>query len=576
MNKVIKIMRKIILYFILFVLLFIFAGGNLVMAEYYEGYEYPETEYDEPFRPQYHFSSQYGWLNDPNGLIYYDGYYHLFYQHDPLHVQVTSAYWGHARSKDMVHWEQLPVALYTDKYGLIFSGTCVVDKNNDSGFFPGGNGVIAFFTYHSDSRTGYTGPGEYTQSIGMAYSSDCMDFTKIDGPILSMEGVADFRDPKVFYHEESEKWVMLAGADKLRIFTSDNLRDWELKQTIPMGTECPDMFKLPVDGDENNAKWVITMGGRQYMIGEFDGETFTQIGNIQSMHHGIDAYAGQSFANSPDGRVVMMQWMSSWEFPGELSTLMTNFANAMTIPVELSLKTLDGEICLIQTPVKELETLKDKEITGYGNIYLCDNEEPIDCGTSAQSVFDISVNTASTTASELKINLFETGEQVVVLSYNFTENSISLDRRKGSDLTGGIVGRDEKKGFNNLYTVKIPPKQEKNSINLKIFTDSSSIEIFVNDGEYVLNYNVLPNRTPFKHTLHSVNGNIDFNYIKVETMKSIWNIDNTENNINDGGNKEQEKDKTDKNWVIPLVVGCSVAGVSAAVAATVIIIKKKK
>ena len=256
---------------------------------------------------------------------------------------------------------------------------------------------------------------------------------------------------------------------------------------------------------------------------------------------------------------------------------MTTFANEMTIPVELSLKTIDDEICLIQTPVSELEVLNDEEIANFDNIYVCDNEEPIDCGSSAQTKIDVSVNLTQTTASEIKFNLFESGEQVVILSYNFREKTLSLDRTKNSTLTGNIVGRDEKKGFDRIYTVKLNPELYTDKLNLSIFIDSSSIEIFVNDGEYTLNYNVFPDKTPFEHNLYVVNGDVDFNYVKVYTLKSIWQEENVTPpgdipSDNDNTGKE-DNSKTKNNVVTPLLIA---GGVLVCICGVVIAVAAKK
>src|SRR5258708_21350232 len=327
-----------------------------------------QTRYDELYRPQFHFSPAANWTNDPNGLIYYKGEYHLFYQYHPFSMVWGPMHWGHAVSPDLIHWTQLPIALYPDELGRIFSGSAVADVNNTSGMLPGG-GLVAIFTYHKSVN------GERQESQGMAYSADNgRTWTKYAGNPVIPAGGKDFRDPKVFWHAESGRWVLvLAAGDRLKLYTSPDLIHWTfasdfgVHQGAHTGVwECPDMFPLKVDGQ---TKWVVLTsldgapaGGRgtQYFIGSFDGKTFTNENSPTVtlwMDFGRDNYAGITYNNEPDGSLVLIAWINDWTYARNIPT--SPWRGAMTIPRQLELKQLADGIRLVESPVKQLESLRD-------------------------------------------------------------------------------------------------------------------------------------------------------------------------------------------------------------------------
>lgn len=279
-----------------------------------------DAGYDQRFRPQYHFSPEIYWMNDPNGLVYYEGQYHLFFQHNPEGIRWGNISWGHAVSDDLYHWEQLPVALRPGPLGMIWSGSAVVDSRDSSGFFGRGNdGMVAFYTNAEDTNEDREGFEKQRQSL--AYSEDSRTWTKYDGnPVIADPGIQDFRDPKVIWHEESGKWVLvLVAGEKVMFYGSRNLRDWTKLSEFGTGEgahggvwETPDLFELPVDGDSENRRWVLTLGinpgfvgggsGEQYFVGEFDGETFTNSNPAETVlwaDYGKDFYAAQSWSNLP-------------------------------------------------------------------------------------------------------------------------------------------------------------------------------------------------------------------------------------------------------------------------------------
>jgi len=319
----------------------------------------------EKFRLLYHHTPTYGWMNDPNGMVYLDGEYHLFYQYNPYGSMWGNMHWGHAISKDLIQWEQLGVAICPDTLGTIFSGNCIIDKKNTAGF--GENAMIAFYTSAGEKQT---------QSI--AYSTDKgRTFTKYDkNPVVTAD-IPDFRDPNVFYHEPTGKWIMvIAAGQEVQLYSSGNLLDWEYESSFGEGYgnhggvwECPDLLELPVDGNPENKKWVLLLninpggifGGSatQYFTGEFDGKVFTCESTPTTekwMDWGKDHYATVTWANAPGNRSIAIAWMSNWQYANQLPTL--QFRSANSVPREISLYTYDNETYLMNQPVKELVALR--------------------------------------------------------------------------------------------------------------------------------------------------------------------------------------------------------------------------
>lgn len=326
------------------------------------------------YRPAVHYSVPKGWMNDPNGLIFHNGYYHLYYQHYPDACKHGPMHWGHARSTNLVEWEDLPIALYPDELGTIFSGSMVYDIENTSGFGQDGTmPLVAVFTYHKD-----LGDGSYTQSQGVAYSLDGgMTFTKYrNNPVLT-SGVSDFRDPKVVFHQETGRWIMVLAVQRsIQIYSSPNLKDWELTDTFttsnpaPAGIwECPDLFRLPVEGTDLE-KWVLLYSvnspdagyfGMQYFVGEFDGRTFaadTPDSTILLTDFGYDNYAAVTFGDTVD-RKILLGWMNCWHYAPAIPC--STFRGSMTIPREIKLVSTPSGIVMVQAPVRELWDALDQK-----------------------------------------------------------------------------------------------------------------------------------------------------------------------------------------------------------------------
>ena len=317
-----------------------------------------ENLYREPLRGQFHFSSRRGWNNDPNGLAFYNGEYHLFYQHNPYGWAWANMHWGHAVSRDLVHWEELGDVLAPDDFGPMFSGSAVVDWNNTSGFGKDGKPPLVLI---------YTAAGNPTVQC-IAYSTDGRHFTKFSGNPVLKQITSGNRDPKVFWHEPTRKWVMVlyVGLPEkkhtIHFFTSPNLRDWVLASVTEAGAEggkflyeCPDFFELPVDGDASNRKWVLTAASSEYAIGTFDGTKFTPEQSKLPGQRGKGFYAAQTFSDIPakDGRRIQIGWFRT-------ETKGMPFNQSMTIPLELKLTATPDGPRLTWTPVKELESLRAK------------------------------------------------------------------------------------------------------------------------------------------------------------------------------------------------------------------------
>jgi fructan beta-fructosidase len=308
--------------------------------------------YQEKYRPQIHFSAQKGWINDPNGLIFYEGEYHLFYQHNPNHRDWGNMHWGHAVSADMIHWKELPLALFPDEHGTMFSGCALIDYDNTAGFNKGNTpAMIAVYTADSEEK----------QVQCMAYSLDKgRTWTKYKGnPLIDSKAKwnsKDTRDPQVFWYAPNKEWVMVLNErDGHSIYTSPDLKAWQYESHTTGFWECPQLFELPVDGNPAYTKWVMYGASGTYMIGRFNGKVFTpESGKYYYTAGGL--YAAQTFANIPasDGRRIQIAW-GRIETPKEMP-----FNNLMLIPTEFTLQTTKDGIRLFSRPVKEIDQLQEK------------------------------------------------------------------------------------------------------------------------------------------------------------------------------------------------------------------------
>ena len=446
-----------------------------------------DFEYNEKNRPVYHFSPHYGWKNDPNGTVYHKGEFHLYYQYNPYGTSWGNMSWGHAVSKDMKKWEHLPVAMIPDEIGAIFSGSAVVDRDNTSGF--GADVIVAI----------YTSAGIYqTQSI--AYSSDNgRTFTKYENnPVLSDPDIIDFRDPRVFWHNDRKKWIMsLATGHTITFYESNNLKEWE--KMSDFGTyigahggvwECPDLFPLTYNGKE---KWVLIVsinpggpnGGSatQYFIGDFDGKTFKAdpLPYPLWLDYGYDNYAGVTWNNVPaeDGRRLFIGWMSSWDYANQVPTI--NFRSASTLPRELKLIHNGKHLIVANPPVKEIREMRNETF----NI-------PSFKTVKSYIIEKLAEGTGNNGAYELEMTVKPKGNFSFILSnkkgeklafhFNLKEEIINIDRTES-----GITD------FSSKFTTPInAPLAKKGSYKINLFIDKASSELFIDNGELVSTNLIFP------------------------------------------------------------------------------------
>lgn len=486
--------------------------------------------YKEKYRQQFHFSPEEKWMNDPNGMVFFNNEYHLFYQYHPFGTTWGPMHWGHAVSKDLIHWEQLPIALYPDEHGAIFSGSAVVDWNNTSGFFQNGPGLVAIYT----SADNYPDSERPRQRQSLAYSTDNgRTWTKYEGnPVLSDVNITDYRDPKVFWHEETNKWVMvLATGQSITIYTSPNLKDWEFASEFGNNAgshdgvwECPDLFQLPVDGDENIQKWVLFVsigdnhdfkeGSRtQYFIGDFDGTTFVNENTDETilwMDHGRDNYAGVSWSDIPaeDARRIYIGWMSNWRYANQVPT--EDWRSAMTLPRELSLTSSEDGVRLVQKVVPEINSIQ-KGSQGYQNLTI-ESNQPTSFNMFSP-LMEVNMEFEKQTSNSFGIVLQSSEDEKTVIRYDVEKELISVDRTNAGD-------NSFSESFPAVQNASLKTKNDR--IKLQIFIDASSIEVFANDGKVVFTSLIFPNQPYEKIVLFSNEGNIRVSSLKLTELDSIW------------------------------------------------------
>ena len=445
-----------------------------------------DTGNREKFRPTYHFSPLYGWMNDPNGMVYKDGEYHLFYQYNPYGSKWGNMSWGHAISQDLVNWKHLPVAIAPDALGTIFSGSAVVDFDNTAGF--GAGAIIAIYTQNSDRQV---------QSI--AYSTDNgRTFTKYENnPVLTSEA-RDFRDPKVFWYENTKRWIMvLAVGQEMQIFSSPNLKDWTFESRFGEGQgahggvwECPDLFELPVEGT-NDKKWVLLcnlnpggpFGGSatQYFVGSFNGKEFVNEfpSKTKWMDWGKDHYATVTWSDAPDNRRIAIAWMSNWQYANDVPT--RQYRSANSVPRDLSLYTSEGETYVKVTPSPELLKLRDKG--SKKRAFKVDRTYNLDKLLNDNSgTYEIEMTIKNKDADVIGFQLFNSKGEEVEMYYNLAEKTFTMDRIKSGEVS---FSKD-------FPAVTVAPVEGGNEMKLRLFVDKSSIEAFGNDGRFAMTNLVFP------------------------------------------------------------------------------------
>ena len=471
----------------------------------------PTTNTLEQHRPHFHFTPPSKWMNDPNGMVYFDGEYHLFYQYHPDSTVWGPMHWGHAISKDLVHWEHLPIALYPDSLGYIFSGSAVIDWQNTSGFGEKGQPpMIAIFTYH-DPIGEKAGTNTF-QYQGIAYSNDKgRTWTKYAGnPVIPNPGIRDFRDPKVIWDKNSKQWIMIFAAwDHVKLYGSPNLKEWthlsDFGQEWGAHTgvwECPDLFPITVEGTEEE-KWVLLQSlnpgsynggsGTQYFIGNFDGKHFTiDEGFAENLNneadkaiwldYGRDNYAGVTWSDAPNEQRIFIGWMSNWDYAQVVPT--ETWRSAMTIARTLTLKNTESGLRLFTQPVAQMQSLRQatKNIVsqkGSGINIELSKQPPV----IAEVILQFSIPENEKTVVSLALTN-DKGEKYKI-GYNAANRSFFSDRRKAGKID-----------FSDAFAkdVHLAPRiSTANTIQLQVFFDVASAELFADEGMTILTDIFFPN-----------------------------------------------------------------------------------
>jgi fructan beta-fructosidase len=516
-----KIAKQVI-HFILFILVTI--GGLNAQTKHYH----------EPQRPQFHFSPPQMWMNDPNGMVYYEGEYHLFYQYYPKDNVWGPMHWGHAVSKDLVYWRNLPIALYPDSLGLIFSGSAVVDWKNTSGF--GKNGIVplvAMFTHHNMDHEKAQRVDVESQSI--AYSLDKgRTWTKYAGnPVIPNPGIRDFRDTKVIWHEPSKKWiVVLAAQNKVQFYTSPNLKDWTFlsdfgeKQGNHGGVwECPDFFPIKVEGTKTE-KWVLLQsigsggpnGGSatQYFVGDFDGKTFSNSNpadKVLWVDWGRDNYAGVTWSNAPDGRRLFLGWMSNWQYATSVPTQAWRSAN--TLPREMKLVQTPDGLRLSAQPVASLAKLRTKTyalpaqtISGALDLGKKSSLSP------AQLEVELEVMLPADQKATWGIELRNAAGEKYRIGLDAAQKRFFSDRRQAGKA-------DFSKEFAKSEHFAIRESADR-KVQIRLLLDVSSVELFADQGRVVLTDLFFPSQPFDSISLFSEGGKVELLKGQMWQLKGIW------------------------------------------------------
>lgn len=447
----------------------------------------------ESFRPVYHHTPAYGWMNDPNGMFYKDGVYHLYFQYNPYGSVWGNMHWGHSTSTDLMHWKFEGCAIVPDAWGAIFSGSCVVDHENTAGF--GKEAVVAFYTSAKST------PWGDIQMQSMAYSLDNgKTFTKYEGNPILTSSEKDFRDPKVFWYAPGKHWVMiLAVGQHMEIYSSVNLKEW--KKESEFGAmqgahggvwECPDLVEIPVEGTREK-KWVLIcnlnpggpFGGSaaQYFVGSFDGKKFVNESPTQTkwMDWGKDNYATVTWNNAPDGRCIALGWMSNWQYANNVPT--RQYRSANTLARDLTLYREGQELYLKSTPSVEVKKARGKKVS-IPSFKVSEKHEIVNLFEEKQGAYEVEIVIQNASASKIAFCLLNDKGEKVSMYYDLNRKQFVMDRSESGKV-------DFSKDF---PAVTVAPVNVDKELTLRLFVDRSSIEAFGEDGKFVMTNLVFPSQ----------------------------------------------------------------------------------
>jgi fructan beta-fructosidase len=480
----------------------------------------------EPFRPQFHFSPEKKWMNDPNGMVFYKGIYHLFYQYYPEGIVWGPMHWGHATSNDLIHWKHRKIALFPDKLGYIFSGSAVVDINNTSGLGTLMNPpMVAIFTYHNMEieKSG----GINTQSQALAYSLDEGEtWIKYEGnPIIENKDLKDFRDPKIFWNSETKIWnLALVAGDHAQFYTSENLIHWKKESDFgkEIGAhggvwECPDLFKIKLDHSKKE-KWVLLISinpgapnggsGTQYFVGDFDGKSFTTNQKEPKwIDQGTDNYAGVTYDNAPNNKRIFIGWMSNWDYARNTPTI--HWRSAMTLPRELSLVKIKGDFVLKSNVVEQLKKQSIPQFSKEQIVLQPKQKVAVDYEILNQSEIQFKAK-----SKNLKLVFSNVVKDSLVIDYDAKSKTVSIDRRHS-----GIVNFEESFG-NKIHKTEVK-KLVSETTDFRIFLDWSSIEVFLDEGIYSFTEQIFPTQPYTKLSIQSDESQ-EISNLEINKIKGIW------------------------------------------------------
>jgi fructan beta-fructosidase len=485
-----------------------------------------EQGYHEQYRPQFHFSPPANWMNDPNGLVYYCGEFHLFYQYYPDSTVWGPMHWGHATSKDLVHWKNLPVALFPDSLGYIFSGSAVIDWKNRAGLQTGKSpSMIAIFTQHSEEKFKKGRNDFEVQSI--AYSNDKgRTFKKYAlNPVIKNPGERDFRDPKVRWDANFQKWIMvLAAGQKVKFYCSHDLLTWECLSEFGIGAgahggvwECPDLFPLKI---QNKEKWVLLVNinpgapnkgsGTQYFTGNFDGTKFTNDNPDSTalwLDYGPDNYAGVTWSDIPDedGRRIFIGWMSNWIYAQSVPT--KKWRSAMTIPRVLELKNTSLGIRLFSKPVNEINILRKAESKP-------DFLEESSFNISGLNELVMKIDLKQTSSDNFGLIFSNSKKESLIFGFDKLQNQFYIDRTK-SGKTSFSKEFSGKHFASRIITDCI--------LEIRLFLDYSSLEIFADGGSVTMTESFFPAEKISQLNFFQKNGITKIVNAELFDLSSAWN-----------------------------------------------------
>jgi fructan beta-fructosidase len=472
--------------------------------------------YQELYRPQFHFTTPQNWINDPNGLVYQNGVYHLFFQSNPFANVWGHMTWSHASSKDLIHWQHLPIAIKEENGIMAFSGSAVVDTKNSTGFSVNGSQpMVAIYTGHTDSL----------QTQNLAFSNDKgITWTKYNGnPVLDYRK-KDFRDPNVFWHEPKKQWIMalsFPNEHQIGFFASKNLKQWQQVSVFgPLGDtsgvwECPDLMQVPIDGQPNKTKWVLFTSQNatmQYFVGSFNGINFKNENygsTIFKQDYGTEYYAAVAYHNTPDKQPIVIGWVNNWNYANDIPT--TPWKGAMALPRKLSVKKVNNQWQLLQQPVIAISAQRGAK-TLLANIKVA-------------KVYKIPLQSQLFEMEcVIKPSNGETGIKIAVgsghyftIGYNNQTQTLFTDR-------SNVGTTSFSKNFDSLAFCKAKLPLLNGKLKLHIYYDKSIVEIYANGGASVFTVQLFPNEKNDGIQLYSNGSEAIFESINIWKMNSIWPI----------------------------------------------------